>query len=150
MTPCSKIYDAFLARITPDDWILEEDPELVLRDWEQLLEMAIFRFKYPRVGLEIITDDEGVSVFSNDLTRDEVQLLALYMKHEWLKRTLSDWQKIHTLYPDKDFSYANFLDKLIKLEATVSDEVHRAEGIYDRSRDKKPADLFKKLAGKQR
>ena len=31
----------------------------------------------------------------------------------------------------------------------VADEVHRAEGIYDRSRNKRPASLFKKLAGKK-
>jgi len=38
---------------------------------------------------------------------------------------------------------------LNKLEAAVADEIHKAEGIYDRSRDKRPAVLFKKLAGKK-
>lgn len=149
MTPCSVVYDAFLARITADDWILEEDFDFVLQDWQQFLDMAIFRFKYPRVGLDTVMDEDGNMMFSSDLNRDEIQLLAMYMKHEWLKRTLSDWQKVHTLYPDKDFSYANFLDKLVKLEATVAEEIHHAEGIYDRSRNKRPSKLFKKLAGKQ-
>jgi hypothetical protein len=31
----------------------------------------------------------------------------------------------------------------------VNLEIHKAEGIYDRSRAKRPADLFKKLAGKK-
>jgi len=53
------------------------------------------------------------------------------------------------LYADKDFSQANHLDKLNKLEAAVQLEIHRAEGVYDRSREKRPADLFKKLAGKK-
>jgi hypothetical protein len=53
------------------------------------------------------------------------------------------------LYADKDFSQANHLDKLNKLEAAVSDEIHAAEGIYDRSRSKRPSELFKKLAGKK-
>jgi len=53
------------------------------------------------------------------------------------------------LYADKDFSQANHLDKLNKLEAAIETEVHRAEGVYDRSRQKTPADLFKKLAGKK-
>jgi len=63
------------------------------------------------------------------------------------------------LYADKDFSQANHLDKLNKLEAAIALEnkleaeialeVHKAEGIYDRSRSKRPADLFKKLAGKK-
>ena len=49
----------------------------------------------------------------------------------------------------RDFSAANHLDKLIKLEAAVADEVHMAEGIYDRSRNKRPANEFKQLAGKK-
>ena len=50
----------------------------------------------------------------------------------------------------RDFSQANHLDKLIKLEAAVADEVHTAEGIYDRSRNKRPANEFKLLAGKKK
>jgi hypothetical protein len=53
------------------------------------------------------------------------------------------------LYADKDFSQANHLDKLNKLEAAVKLEIDDAESIYDRSRGKRPADLFKKLAGKK-
>lgn len=48
-----KVYDAFLARITADEWTLEEELAIVERDWQELLQMAIFRFKYPRVSLEI-------------------------------------------------------------------------------------------------
>lgn len=51
-TPFLKVYDAFLARITADEWTLEEELAIVERDWQELLRMAIFRFKYPRVSLE--------------------------------------------------------------------------------------------------
>ena len=71
------------------------------------------------------------------------------MKHEWVKRCIASWENIRQLYADKDFSQANHLDKLNKLEAAIETEVHKAEGIYDRSRSKRPADLFKKLAGKK-
>ena len=47
-TPFLKVYEAFLARITADEWTLEEDIAIVERDWQQLLDIAIFRFKYPR------------------------------------------------------------------------------------------------------
>lgn len=155
-----KVYDAFLARITADEWTLEEELAIVERDWQELLQMAIFRFKYPRVDLTIeeVNQDDNEPAdspklkmyqFVNDLTNDEIQLLALYMKHEWVKRCINSWENIRQLYADKDFSQANHLDKLIKLEATVSTEIHKAEGIYDRSRSKRPADLFKKLAGKK-
>jgi hypothetical protein len=52
-TPFLKVYDAFLARITADEWTLEEELAIVERDWQELLKMAIFRFKYPRVDLEV-------------------------------------------------------------------------------------------------
>ena len=155
-----KVYDAFLARITADEWTLEEELAIVERDWQELLKMAIFRFKYPRIGLEVEEVDKNEEEddnpgqlkqyqFVNDLTNDEIQLLALYMKHEWIKRCIASWENIRQLYADKDFSQANHLDKLNKLEAAVNLEIHRAEGIYDRSREKRPADLFKKLAGKK-
>lgn len=149
-TPFVQVYDAFLARITADEWTLEEELAIVERDWRQLLKMAIFRFKYPRVSLEIeeSTDENSVYQFTEDLTNDQIQLLALYMKHEWVKRCIASWQNIRQLYADKDFSQANHLDKLNKLEAAIALEVQHAEGIYDRSRFKRPANLFRKLAGK--
>ena len=158
-TPFLKVYDAFLGRITADEWTLEEELAIVERDWQELLKIAIFRFKYPRVSLEIEqidmdNDDDNphrleTYQFVNDLTNDEIQLLALYMKHEWVKRCIASWENIRQLYASKDFSQANHLDKLNKLESAVALEIHKAEGIYDRSRSKRPANLFKKLAGKK-
>lgn len=154
-TPFLNVYDAFLARITADEWTLEEELAIVERDWQELLKIAIFRFKYPRISLEIeeVTQPgTGQLVkyqFVNDLTNDEIQLLALYMKHEWVKRCIASWENIRQLYTSKDFSQANHLDKLIKLEAVINLEVHKAEGVYDRSRTKRPAQLFGKLAGKK-
>lgn len=100
-----KVYDAFLARITADEWTLEEELAIVERDWQELLQMAIFRFKYPRIGLEIeeispeeIEETNSLPLksyqFVNDLTNDEIQLLALYMKHEWVKRCIASWENI--------------------------------------------------------
>ena len=157
-TPFLKVYDAFLARITADEWTLEEELAIVERDWQELLRMGIFRFKYPRVSLEVeeIQESEAQNPhqlkmyqFVEDLNNDEIQLLALYMKHEWVKRCIASWENIRQLYADSDFSQANHLDKLLKLETTVSLEIHKAEGVYDRSRNKRPAELFKKLAGKK-
>lgn len=157
-TPFLTVYEAFLGRITADEWMLEEELAIVERDWQQLLDMAIFRFKYPRVSLKKLEIDPNPEdcidrtfscCFEGDLNQDEIQLLALYMKHEWIKRCIASWENIRQLYADKDFSQANHLDKLNKLQEAVKDEVHEAEGIYDRSRDKRPASLFKKLAGKK-
>lgn len=103
-----KIYDAFLARITADEWTLEEELAIVERDWQELLKMAIFRFKYPRISLEveeIQNEENSESIknyqFVNELTNDEIQLLALYMKHEWVKRCIASWENIRQLYSSK-------------------------------------------------
>ena len=156
-TPLIKVYDAFLARITADEWTLEEELAIVERDWQELLKMAIFRFKYPRIDLAIeevnssSTDNNQLVrlQFVEDLTNDEIQILALFMKHEWVKRCIASWENIRQLYSSSDFSQANHLDKLNKLEAAVQIEIEHAIGIYDRSREKRPANLFKKLAGKK-
>ena len=156
-TPCLKVYDAFLGRITADEWTLEEEMAIVERDWQELLKMAIFRFKYPRVSLDIqevaVTSPNPDAFigyqFVDDLGNDEIQLLALYMKHEWIKRCIASWENIRQLYADADFSQANHLAKLNELQLAVETEIRHAEGIYDRARNKRPADLFKKLAGKK-
>ena len=152
-TPFLKVYDAFLARITADEWMLEEELALVERDWQEMLKMAVERFKYPRIGLEMEevknADDTTVVQFKETLTNAEIQLLALYMKHEWVKRCISSWENIRQLYVDSDYSQANHLDKLIKLESSIALEIHKAEGRYDRSRNHSPAITFKRLAGKR-
>ena len=155
-TPFLKVYDAFLARITADEWTLEEELAIVERDWQELLKMAVERFKYPRISLEMeeleqSESDNPITVmqFKEDLTNAEIQMLALYMKHEWVKRCIASWENIRQLYVDSDYSQANHLDKLLKLESSVALEVHKAEGRYDRSRNHSPSSIFKRLAGKR-
>lgn len=158
-TPFIKVYDAFLARITADEWTLEEELAIVERDWQELLKMAIARFKYPRVSLEYeeVTDaaipDEAPQLkiyqFTEDLGNDEIQMLAVYMKHEWIKRCVADVNHISMLYTSKDFSAANHLDKLNDLSAATMKEVAEQESIYDRSRGKAPSEIFRRLAGKK-
>ena len=156
-TPFLKVYDAFLARITADEWTLEEELAIVERDWQELLKMAIARFKYPRVDLSIeeVTSSEETSQlqilqFTNDLTNDEIQMLAVYMKHEWIKRCIASWENIRQLYSSTDFSQANHLDKLNDLESAVRKEVADREDDYDRARGHAPAEIFRQLAGKKR
>lgn len=111
MTPLGKIYEAFLARITADEWTVEEEIAIVERDWLSLLEMGVFRFKYPRVSLNIEYAEPEIDeyghprpyssgYFVEDLNYDEIQLLALYMKHEWVKRCIASWENIKQLYTD--------------------------------------------------
>lgn len=133
------VYDAFLARISSDEWVLPEEDDLAHADWEKLLEIAVFRFRFPRVSL--IYDDNGN--FEGNVTSREVQVLATFMKHEWIKRCIASWEEIKMMYSTKDFSQANHLDKLIKLSDQVEVECSHAVGTYSRSIDNKPYDYTK-------
>lgn len=147
-TPLRTIYDAFLAKVETDDWTLteitEEGPSKdLLEDWGMILDAAIVQFRYPRVSL----DYEGDS-FKEDLGNDEIQVLANLMKLEWIRRCIATWDNIRQLYSDKDFSQANFLDKLNKTGEQVRDECRLLLDRYGRAENYKPNKLFKKLAGK--
>ena len=139
MTPYTKVYEAFLARILEDEWenwLLEE----AMMDWRQILNMAVPHFKFPRVSLE--QTDEG---FSGDLGVEEIQILANFMKVEWLNRCIMTWENVKPLYVERDFSQANLLDKLNAMLKAERDNAKEMESIYYRSRKGKPFD-FSKLA----
>lgn len=143
-TPLHTIYDAFLAKVEADDWMLtEENQELVKEDWHMILDAAIVQFRYPRVSLDYEGDN-----FKEDLGNDEIQVLANLMKLEWIRRCIATWDNIRQLYSDKDFSQANFLDKLNKTGEQVYDECRLLLDRYGRAENYKPNKLFKKLAGK--
>mgnify|MGYP003463000641 CR=1 FL=1 len=144
-TPFQTIYDSFLARINSDEWVLPEEMYIAQRDWFEFLKIAIFRFRFPRKEL---TYDADQMSFNEHLDNSEIQVLATYMKHEWIKRCISSWEEIKMLYSNKDFSQANHLDKLIKLSDQVELECVRACSTYSRSINGKPYD-YTKLAGKK-
>jgi hypothetical protein len=141
MTPYGKVYEAFLARILEDEWdnwLIEEAEQ----DWRLILEAALPWFKFPRVSLE--RNDEG---FSETLGAEEIQIIANYMKVEWLNRCILTWENIKPLYNEKDFSQANLLDKLQKTLEGERENAKELESIYYRSRKGRPFS-FSSLATK--
>ena len=140
MTPFDKVYDAFHSRILEDEWQqwMYDEAE---QDWRQILENAITWFKFPRVSLEC--DENG---FVDDLTRAEVQILADFMKCEWLNRCIMTWENVKPLYEERDFSQANLLDKLEEALQQERTQAKERESIYYRSRNGKPFD-YSRLAG---
>lgn len=140
MTPFSKIYAAFLSRILEDEWqqwMMEEAEQ----DWQQILENAITWFKFPRVSLE--RNEQG---FIESLGAEEIQIIADYMKCEWLNRCIMTWENVKPLYEERDFSQANLLDKLNAMLKSEREQAQWRESIYYRSRGGKPFD-YSKLAG---
>ena len=140
MTPFSKVYEAFLSRILEDEWQqwMLEEAEL---DWRQIMENAITWFKFPRISLE--HDDNG---FFEELTQSEIQIIADFMKVEWLNRCIMTWENVKPLYEERDFSQANLLDKLGATLETEKAKAQERESIYYRSIKGKPFS-FSSLAG---
>lgn len=142
MTPLQDVYDAFLARILEDEWSAWER-EIAEQDWRQLLAAAITWFKFPRVSLEITGDS-----FDGELGNEEIQILADFMKCEWLNRCIMTWENVKPMYDERDFSQANLLDKLkAMLEEERMNALYR-ESVYYRSIKGKPF-KYSKLAGEK-
>lgn len=139
-TPFEKVYEAFLTKILEDEWgqwTLEE----VSYDMRTMLEGAIPHFKFPRVSLA--RNDEG---FEEELSNEEIQILACYMKCEWLGRCILTWENIKSLYEERDFSQANMLDKLMSTLENERKHALKLESLYYRSIKGKPF-RYRRLAG---
>ena len=141
MTPLFKVYDAFLSKMLDDEWTGWE-LDSVERDWRSLMNSALPRFKFPRTNLDI---DEEQESFIGDLSNTEIQIIATYMKCEWLNRTILTWEHVKPMYEEKDFSEANLIDKLDSLLQQKQKNAKRLESIYYRSRNGKPFE-YSKLA----
>ena len=140
MTPYTKVYEAFLARILEDEWenwLVDE----AMADWRQILDMAVPHFKFPRVSLEQTEDG-----FSGDLSTAEINIIANFMKVEWLNRCIMTWENVKPLYDERDFSPGNTLDKLNKTLKYERDTARRLESIYYRSIKGSPYN-YRKWAG---
>ena len=140
MTPYQKVYDAFLVKMLEDEWVNWTEEE-VSQDLKGILEGAISWFKFPRLSLD--RDDNG---FINDLDNEEIQILACYMKCEWLNRTILTWENVKPLYEERDFSQANLLDKFNQLLEAEKYNALKLERIYYRSIKGKPF-KYSNLAG---
>ena len=139
MTSYEVIYDAFLVKMLDDEWGFWTDEELK-EDLRGLLEGAIPWFKFPRVSLE-----RGDGGFKEDLSNEEIQILATYMKCEWLNRNILTWENIKPLYEERDFSQANLLAKFQSMLEAEKYNALKLERVYYRSRKGKSFE-YSKLA----
>ena len=139
MITLQDVYDAFLSKVNDDDWSSaynEEDIMYFLKDWRSILNSALPYFNFPKCSLEI--DEKNQCFVDNKMTQREVQILAVYMKQEWLKRTIDSWENIKTQYEEKDFSQANLLKVFISLREQAKEEALILERKYYRSINNRP------------
>ena len=145
MTNFQVIYDAFLGKLLEDEWALWDEDD-AKEDWKNLLKGALPNFKFPRVSLDVEIDpDSEEEVFSGNLNNEEVQILASYMKCEWLNRTILTWENVKPLYDERDFSQANLIDKFRQMLEAEKKNAEKLEAKYYRSIKRQPYD-YSKLA----
>lgn len=136
MTSFQVVYDAFLGKMLDDEWA-SWDMEEIEQDWKTLLLGALPWFKFPRVSLEYDPNEDS---FVEDLNNEEIQILATYMKCEWLNRTILTWENVKPLYEERDFSQANLLSKFNDMLVAEKKNAARLEAVYYRSVNRKPFD----------
>lgn len=137
----TEVFDAFKAKILTDDWDGWSEAQQAI-DLTALMESAIPYFKFPKVSLA----RDGVQFTDTAFGTEEIQILATYMKVEWLERTINSWENVKAQYDEKDFSQANFLDKLIKLLEVTRKKADKLQSNYYRSISGAPFD-YGRLAG---
>ena len=145
-TPFKEVNAAFLARIEQNEWDLLKDIAYLERDWLEFMKMAIARFMFPRVSLELDNEQE---CFVEELSQAEIQFLAVLMKNEWLKRCLASWRLIQQQYHTKDFEFLSQANHMAKLQSMVdlsNAEVLNITNVYSRMREHKPFN-WSQLAG---
>lgn len=155
-TEFSLVYDSFLSKIT-DDMYMELSELDTYRMLEQLLLSAIEQFEFPRIDLtdyEVIEiadvrnyngaesdhkDAEAIvyegGCFNNQLTHEEVNILAVYMIAEWLNQQLASVENTRMKYSGSDFKFtsqANHMQKLLSLKKDYEREGFHLQRLYKR------------------
>ena len=113
MTNFNSIYDVFLANVTDDMYM-----ELTKQDTEQLLQdlliSAIPWFEFPRQSLDY---DVSAGSFVNDLTTEEINILATYMVMLWIQQQLASVENTRMKYSGSDFKFTSQANHMAKLQA---------------------------------
>ena len=135
----SEIYNCFFGKIT-DDMYLELTRQDTYRDCQSILLNAIPCFEFPRFALynyTVVEADEDIdnSQYNIKLSNEEINILALLMKQEWLNRQINSIELIRQKYYGSDFkmtSQANHLAKLNELaDKNLKESVHM-QRLYKR------------------
>lgn len=156
VTNFSAVYDVFLTKVT-DDMYMELTELDTYKLLQELLISAIPWFEFPRKDLndyevaEIASVDtysgvltDGVKVpayiysngyFNNELTIEEINILATYMAAEWVSQQLASIENTRQKYSGTDFKFtsqANHMGKLKELKADFIQKGFHLQRLYKR------------------
>ena len=94
MTPFTKIYNRFFDSIT-DSMYVEWTEQDTKKDAQNILTSVIPNFEFPKISLDYVLMDynfetfEDESYFKEDLSQEEINILAQLMVINWLQRQIT-------------------------------------------------------------
>ena len=148
---------------------VELTPEDTLRDLHELILQALPEFEFPRIDLYDYTEDIQVvavselseedfalsailsnsetvvvdnSCFNNELTPEEINIIAILMMIAWVQRQVTSIENTRMKFSGSDFklsSQANHLSKLLTLLAECQRQSKHMQRLYKRRRPEKIA-----------
>lgn len=119
MTPFSDIFQRFFNKVTDSDLALlpQENLDSIM---QQFLQSAIVRFQKCKKDVNNIdTVNQTFNVLLNSV---EIEILANWMKYEWIDQQTNRIELLKQSLSSKDYamySQANHLDKLLTLKQQV-------------------------------
>ena len=102
---------------------------------------AITRFRFPRIKLNYVFDENGNGSFVENVTMSEIEVIVSWMKVLWLEYQLSKERNYENLYADKDvkaFSSGNLITSIVKALESMNFAARKTEEFYYRSNNGVP------------
>jgi hypothetical protein len=129
-TPFSTVFQRFLNKVTDSNLasLPTENLESIMTDY---LQSAIVRFRKCKKDIKNI--DLTLQQFNVDLSLDEIEILANWMKFEWVDQQVNRIELLRQSLSSKDFamySQANHLQALLSLKDVTSRDVLRLMKYY--------------------
>lgn len=107
----------------------------------QLAIRAISMFRFPRIKLDFVFDEQQNGSFVNDVGYAEIEVILSWMKVLWIEYQLSKERNYENLYADKDvkaFSSGNLIASIVKALEAFTNAARKKEEFYYRSNNGTP------------
>lgn len=132
-TKFNEVYDRFFDSIT-DDMYVEFTREDTEKDCQSLLISAIPKFEFPKKSLTYRKEEETMC-FLEDLSEEEINILANLMLEGWLQRQITSIDNTRQKYYGNSFkltSQAAHLNALMKLKEDIVITNRKLQRLYSR------------------
>jgi hypothetical protein len=129
-TSFETVFQSFLNKISDSSFVSlpTENLESIMSSY---LQSSIVRFRKCKQNLKDY--DLDLQQFNVDLSMEEIEILSLWMKFEWLNQQINRVELLKQSLSSKDFamySQANHLSALLSLREVTSSDVYTLMKYY--------------------